>query len=772
MLDVCSKIDLHIHSVASNKKDKKLVEDGTKENIKVLIDKLVENNINIASITDHNIFDYTMYSELKKTEGENNCIAKILPGIELDVTIAKKNVHVVCIFDDTNDGKVRNIANVFDGSKDTYTLGEISDLLKSVSINAVLIAHQKSSPVSKNQKQNLSKIGTQKFNEFLNMGYLDAVEFSNEKVQSILKKYKYDYNLNNMVAITGSDCHVWTKYPKTRDSDEAPLSTYIRSLPTFKGLVMAITEPNRISTQPFSFDKSKFYEEFEIKIDGEIKKVKLSKGMNVIIGDNSLGKSMIVNRLMGKKQDPKTEKGYKSYLEKNKMQIISSWNDVDVKYIEQGGIRAKFEKDGVLLANEFKHKFLPLSTTTKLLEVERYLNSILTVIKYNSQNDEQIAKLCTCNLKVPYKQNKVPIILSTKNNLSEIKEKDEKEITEKIASIVDQIKDLLNLKGLENSDKNLLKETIEELETMKNKYLTILDTIVFQKKIYNALQTAEKQYVDKVMERSGDISNEYINYDFVKREAVNILKEYIKLNNKKKPNIKKFNNLVVKNQEDPFNKYKFVTSPQINLVEKSYLDDIILEMFDGRTIKDINEILCMTQKEVEENFVATIKNQPLDMENKFKDYVLNKIKGIFSETYKIIYSDQEIEDGNSSGTNALIYLDLNTIDTDKRVLIIDQPEDYIAQKKIAKDLISVLRRIAIDRQILIITHNPQLVVNLDVDNVIIFKKSEKKLDIINGALEYENERDKIDILKEVADILDGGEETIRRRWKRYEKTND
>ena len=36
-----------------------------------------------------------------------------------------------------------------------------------------------------------------------------------------------------------------------------------------------------------------------------------------------------------------------------------------------------------------------------------------------------------------------------------------------------------------------------------------------------------------------------------------------------------------------------------------------------------------------------------------------------------------------------------------------------------------------------------------------------------AALEYENEE--VNILRDIADILDGGEEIIRKRWKRYDK---
>ena len=75
------------------------------------------------------------------------------------------------------------------------------------------------------------------------------------------------------------------------------------------------------------------------------------------------------------------------------------------------------------------------------------------------------------------------------------------------------------------------------------------------------------------------------------------------------------------------------------------------------------------------------------------------------------------------------------------------------------------------RQIVLVTHNPQFVVNLDADNVIVLTRDEKKqLKISSGALEYEDSA--TNIIQSVADTLDGGIESIRKRWKRYAKNNN
>ena len=57
---------------------------------------------------------------------------------------------------------------------------------------------------------------------------------------------------------------------------------------------------------------------------------------------------------------------------------------------------------------------------------------------------------------------------------------------------------------------------------------------------------------------------------------------------------------------------------------------------------------------------------------------------------------------------------------------------------------------------------------LDVDNLIFISKKEGKLEVQSGALEYACSE--YSILDIVAQNIDGGLESIKKRWKRYEKT--
>ena len=92
----------------------------------------------------------------------------------------------------------------------------------------------------------------------------------------------------------------------------------------------------------------------------------------------------------------------------------------------------------------------------------------------------------------------------------------------------------------------------------------------------------------------------------------------------------------------------------------------------------------------------------------------------------------------------------------------------MSQPSIKKNILGDFYDMSKNRQVIIITHNPQFIVNLDVDNVIFIGKDENdKIYIQNGALEYfDND---YDILKIVADNIEGGIDSINERWKRYDK---
>ena len=157
---------------------------------------------------------------------------------------------------------------------------------------------------------------------------------------------------------------------------------------------------------------------------------------------------------------------------------------------------------------------------------------------------------------------------------------------------------------------------------------------------------------------------------------------------------------------------------------------------------------------------------PLDY---LKKQIMDHINSDFEVEPVILKAGRSEFDNLSSGLNATIYFDIISDDEKPGIYIVDQPEDDVSQKAIRESLITDFKKMSSKRQIILVTHNPQFVVNLDVDNVICIYKDKDKIKISSGALEYENKATNENIIKMVADNLDGGVEAIRKRWKRYGK---
>jgi energy-coupling factor transporter ATP-binding protein EcfA2 len=136
-------------------------------------------------------------------------------------------------------------------------------------------------------------------------------------------------------------------------------------------------------------------------------------------------------------------------------------------------------------------------------------------------------------------------------------------------------------------------------------------------------------------------------------------------------------------------------------------------------------------------------------------------------SYGIRYDEVEIEQ-LSPGTRGIVLLLLYlAIDRDDdRPLIIDQPEENLDPKSIFDELVWRFRDAKQRRQIIIVTHNANLVVNTDADQVIVASsgaQGPERLPLISyasGGLENP------EIRRQVCDILEGGTAAFIERAKR------
>lgn len=244
--------------------------------------------------------------------------------------------------------------------------------------------------------------------------------------------------------------------------------------------------------------------------------------------------------------------------------------------------------------------------------------------------------------------------------------------------------------------------------------------------------------------------------------------------------LENFSDIKLNENTNSYGDYKFTSRNTIGLIDESEVIKILLYPF--KNMAKIELLNNLMEDNIGEKFKKT-ETDKFNQQNLTNEKLYASIidryceERIFKQVFLINKNDTDLITGNSPGKNALIFLDVLSHDQTHQIVVIDQPGDDVSQNRVASELIEIIRRMAInDKQVILVTHKAELVVNLDADNVVIIKESKEGIiEIEYGALEYEGEGFNgtfVNVLSDVANILDGGVETIRKRWKRYDKKSN
>ena len=190
---------------------------------------------------------------------------------------------------------------------------------------------------------------------------------------------------------------------------------------------------------------------------------------------------------------------------------------------------------------------------------------------------------------------------------------------------------------------------------------------------------------------------------------------------------------------------------------QSNFENEVDKIFDNNTLKFNNN---KTKNDLIRNFYS----------NNFYKY-----------DFKIIYQEDEFKQ-MSPGKKAFVILKLILEFSESKVpVLIDQPEDSLDNRAIYNELTKYIKETKKKRQIIIVTHNPNVVVGSDCENIIVANqhsnnsknKDARKFDYINGGLENNFTKDsdyvleKQGIREHIFEILEGGMEAFEKREKKY-----
>lgn len=504
--------------------------------------------------------------------------------------------------------------------------------------------------------------------------------------------------------------------------------------------------------------------------------------------------------------DYKNELEQKLSIKKNELSALSKQQPTEVKEPEKDeelqasqnkildNLKQKNKLKDVL--NEEKQKIsIELekvnTNISKLRDIIFATNKIETDVK---QYKNEIQKIIDCNklelnlndiIRIEVNHDiineKLRKIISQKQQLDKkIDIKEKTSIEKRLEDVKEEIKVLMN--ELSEPNKRYQKYKEEERiwqEKMKkiNGSEAENDSIIYYEK---EISKTEKEYPEKIKElekeRIDILNNIYKNVG----EEIKIREQYYSavqnfIDNNKTINEEiqlKFNVSITQNGFLE-NFMKYIDSGKkgtylrdnktlINILKEADFDTLDgIQKFIDAVIESINYNIRETDKKPV--FVLNQLRNP-DKYNELLDYIFSL--DYLTVQYELKLGNKSLKELSPGEKGLLLLIFYLLIDKDDIPLILDQPEENLDNETITQVLVECINIARNRRQIIMVTHNPNLAVVCDAEQVIyceIEKNNKNKVNYTTGALENPI------INKCVTDILEGTMKAFKIRDDKYMK---
>lgn len=189
----------------------------------------------------------------------------------------------------------------------------------------------------------------------------------------------------------------------------------------------------------------------------------------------------------------------------------------------------------------------------------------------------------------------------------------------------------------------------------------------------------------------------------------------------------------------------------------------VLELLEIDQDNITQEVLAYSMDKIEriraENASCFYDGEQSDI---FKVFTEPELRNKYMHVFAEIAVDGKKLDELSAGQKGTVYLCLKlATQLFSGPIVFDQPEDDLDNDFITNELITLFKEIKKFRQVIIVSHNANLVVNADSEQVIIADNNAEELSYISGSLENET------INKKICKILEGGERAFEKRRDKY-----
>ena len=451
-------------------------------------------------------------------------------------------------------------------------------------------------------------------------------------------------------------------------------------------------------------------------------------------------------------------------------------------------------------------------------EIDKLKNDIESLQKKSGLTSEELQKYNELSEKKQKINEQISNIQSDVEIVSELKDylSDEKEnlldaiinryfnllSTEDIKKKVGEIKD-----SIENFFTNISNEIEKLINYQKQKDLKKLQKeindidknlapYISKLKAEKVLQHKEKLYkeeifnLNKISELERRIKN---NIHAIENKKVSIIENYKKIYNGYKQLANYFK------EKEKILGGELLLNLKVGFKEQEFtavLRDMFIipdikkkfgELFDYK--EELNYQFEDSEKHTE--FIEKMVDYVLNNEIKIAKYKYDKealiklLEDYFYLDFSITYKGDALEKMSPGKRNLVILKIIIGLSKDKWPILIDQPEDNLDNRSVYEDLVKFIKSSKKNRQIILITHNPNLVVGTDSEDVIVCNQEGQgedtqnkmyRFEYISGALEnsfrLSKEKEpailyRQGIRQHVCEILEGGEEAFEKREKKY-----
>lgn len=285
----------------------------------------------------------------------------------------------------------------------------------------------------------------------------------------------------------------------------------------------------------------------------------------------------------------------------------------------------------------------------------------------------------------------------------------------------------------------------EEIEKLRTERFEKVEEIFNEKQIIISIYKRIKKKIDEIIEKNSHLLREY---------QIDINAKLTLSDSFREKFFEKINRNVsgtfysIEGSEIELNKI-------MNNIDFDNKDDII------RFLKKLDEALHKDMREKYSNKERYLSDQ---VKNATEFYNYLYTLEFLEANYQLMQNNKTLEQLSPGERGALLLIFYLLLDKNDIPLILDQPEDNLDNNSVANILVPFIRRAKLDRQIIMVTHNPNLAVVADAEQVIhvnIDKNKDNIFSYKSGSIENR------DINKCIVKVHEGTMPAFNKRKHKY-----